>query len=321
MTVVDSRAVRRLVECHPLVTALILSLVIHVGVYSGWQLGKHLGWWNHHPAWLTSFTRWLSKPNVAKARPHRPPESQVIPMTFVEINPETATAEAPENAKYYSSKNSKAANPDPKEQPSVKVDGKQDQIVRLMDNEKPKPFPLQPTPKPPVEEKPELKPKAETPGDLALVRPKDGEVDTTTPPRERPRRLSDARQQKAMLSGQTMKQAGGISERGQVSFDVKATAFGDYDAAFIAAVEQCWHILIDEHQGTRRAGRVVVDFRLTYDGRITDIRIQENEVGEILSMLCQSAILNPAPYPRWPAQMRQTIGGNSREIRFTFIYY
>jgi hypothetical protein len=201
------------------------------------------------------------------------------------------------------------------------VDGKQDQIVRLMDNDKPKPFPLQPSPpKPPAEEKPEPRPKADTPGDLALVRPKDGEVDTPTPPRERPRRLSDVRA-KAMLSGQTMKQAGGISERGQVSFDVKATAFGDYDAAFIAAVEQCWHILIDEHQGTRRAGRVVVDFRLTYDGRITDIRIHENEVGEILSMLCQSAILNPAPYPRWPAQMRQTIGGNSREIRFTFIYY
>jgi hypothetical protein len=37
-------------------------------------------------------------------------------------------------------------------------------------------------------------------------------------------------------------------------------------------------------------------------------------------MLCQSAILNPAPYPRWPAQMRQTIASNSREIRFTFYY-
>jgi hypothetical protein len=320
MTVVDSKAMGRLVERNPLVAALILSLVIHVGVYSSWQLGKQLGWWKHHPAWLTSFTRWLAKPNVAKARPTRTPESQVIPMTFVEINPETATAEAPENAKYYSSKNSKAANPDPNKQQSVKVDGKQDQIVRLMDNEKPKPFPLQPSPPKPPVEKPE--PKTDTPGDLALVRPKDGQVDTNTEqPRERPRTLAAARQQKAMLSGQTMKQAGGFSERGQVSFDVKATAFGDYDAAFIAAVEQCWHILIDEHQGTRRAGRVVVDFRLTYDGRITDIKIQENEVGEILSMLCQSAILNPAPYPRWPAQMRQTIGGNSREIRFTFIYY
>ena len=94
------------------------------------------------------------------------------------------------------------------------------------------------------------------------------------------------------------------------------------DAAFISAVEQCWHLLLDEHQGTRRAGRVVVEFRLAYDGRITDMKVQEqDQVGEIQSMLCQSAILNPAPYPRWPAPMRQRIGGNSREIRFTFIYY
>jgi len=34
--------------------------------------------------------------------------------------------------------------------------------------------------------------------------------------------------------------------------------------------------------------KVVVDFRLTYDGRITDMKIQENEAGEILGMLCQS---------------------------------
>jgi len=152
MTGVDSRTMGRLVERNPLVAALVLSLVIHVGVYSGWELGKHLGWWKYHPAWLMNFTRWLAKPNVAKARANKTPESPVIPMTFIEINPETATAEAPENAKYYSSKNSKAANPDPKDQQAVKVDGKQDQIARLMDNDKPKPFPLQPSPpKPPVE--------------------------------------------------------------------------------------------------------------------------------------------------------------------------
>src|SRR5262245_55066743 len=128
MTVTDSRALGRLVERNPLVVALVLSLVIHIGVYSGWQIGKQLGWWKHHPGWLTNFTRWMAKPRTAQARVSRPPENRVIPMTFVEIDPATATAEAPENAKYYSSKNSKAANPDPKEQQTVKVDGKQDQI-------------------------------------------------------------------------------------------------------------------------------------------------------------------------------------------------
>jgi hypothetical protein len=183
-----------------------------------------------------------------------------------------------------------------------------------MDNEKPKPFPLQPSLKPPQPE-----PKTEAPGDLALLRPRESAAQSD-PPRERPRTLAAARAQKGLLVGEKMRQEGGASSRGQVSFDAKATPFGEYDAAFISAVEQCWHNLIEEHLGTQRAGRVIVDFRLTYDGRITNMKIQENEAGEILGMLCQSAILNPAPYPRWPAQMRQTIASNFREIRFTFWY-
>jgi hypothetical protein len=251
-------------------------------------------------------------------------------MTFVEVDPETATPDAPDNAKYYSSKNSKAANPEPKDKPDPQVDGKQTQVVRLMDN--PKPFPLQPSPSKPAQPEQPTEPKAknDAPGDLALVRPKeskppsDGVVDTGTgeaaTPKNRVRTLAEARARKAMLSGETFKQQGGASSWGKVALDAKATPFGDYDLAFIAAVEQCWHILLEEHQGTQRSGKVVVDFRLTYDGRITELRVQDNEVGEILSMLCQSAILNPQPYPRWPAQMRQTIGGNSRDIRFTFYY-
>jgi hypothetical protein len=331
MTGIDRKTLNRLVEHNPLVMALVLSLFIHLGLYGGWHMGKRLGWWQHHPSWLAKLTSKLAKPSPANARPK--PQERAIAMTFVEVDPETVTAEAPPDAKHYSSKNSKATNPDPKEQEKPKVDGKQEQVVRLMDNqEKSKPFPLQPSsPKPKPEEVPEPKPKTDTPGDLALVKPNEpkppseGSVDVSdgeslTPPKERPRTLAEARAQKALLTGEKIKQDGGTLSRGRIAFDTKATPFGEYDAEFIRAVEQCWHILLDQHQGTHRPGKVVVDFRLTYDGRITDVKVQENEVGEILSMLCQSAIVNPSPYPRWPAQMRQTIGGNTRDIRFTFHY-
>ena len=211
MTVDEPRTLARLVERNPLAVAVVLSLFIHLGIYGGWQLGKQLGWLHHTPVWLTNLTRKLAAP--AKARQPQAIQERSIPMTFVEVDPETVTPEAPENAKYYSSKNSKAANPDPKDKQAVKVEGKQEQVVRLMDNEKPKPFPLQPSaPKQPKPEEPvEPKPKNDTPGDLALVRPRDpkppsdGQVDTgsgQTPPRERPRTLSEARAQKAMLAGQ-----------------------------------------------------------------------------------------------------------------------
>jgi len=315
----------RQVTRDPLATALVLSLMVHLTLYGSWQLGKQLGWWNYHPNWLAKLTAKLAQSATAREKKPKPrPQETSIPLTFVEIDPTTATAEPPPDAKYYSSKNSKAANPEPKNEPVPKVDGQQDKVVRLMDNEKPKPFPLQPSPKPPEPDPPlESKPKSDAPGDLALVRPvkppAEGQDKGTGEQPDRPRRLSQVRDQ-AMLSGQKIKQAGGSSSRGHVSFDAKATPFGDYDAQFIAAVENCWHLLIEQHRGTQRSGKVVVIFSLSYDGRITDMRVEENDAGEILGMLCQSAILNPAPYPRWPAQMRQTIASNSREMRFTFWY-
>ncbi len=330
MIVVEPKNIARLVERNPLVAALVLSIVIHLGVFGGWHVGKRLGWWQHQPTWLVNLTRKLAKPAQARSAEEQAKLDRSIPMTFVEVDPDTAVAEEPKDAKYYSSKNSKAANPDPKDLEKVKVDGKQDQVVRLMDNDKPKPFPLQPSPpkQPKAEDIVEPKPKTEAPGDLALLKPKtpsDGQLDATTgdsqlKPKERPRTIAEAKRQKGILTGEKLRQEGSMSNKGSIAFDVKASPFGDYDAAFISAVERCWYILLEEHDGTRRPGKVVVDFKLNSDGRITDMKVQQNEVGEILSMLCQNAILKPSPYPRWPAQMRQTIAGNQREIRFTFYY-
>ena len=299
-------------------------------------MGRQLGWWNHTPVWLTQISRKLAQAAAlpARASAPKPPEPRSIPLTFVEVDPTTPPVEAPADTRNYSSRNSRASNPDPKHLAVPKVDGKQQQVVRVMDNEKPKPFPLQPAPpKPQLEPKPtaptpapQTKPKTEIPGDLALLRPKEkiapgqAQEATTEAARDRPRTLAAARAQKNMLTGQKMHQEGGSSSRGQLSIDARATPFGEYDAAFISAVEQCWHNLIEEHLGSQRPGKVVIDFRLTYDGRITDIKVQENEAGGMPGVLCQSAILNPAPYPRWPPQMRQTIAANFREIRFTFWY-
>ena len=63
--------------------------------------------------------------------------------------------------------------------------------------------------------------------------------------RERPRTLAAARQQKAMLAGEKMKQEGGVKHRSIVSsLDVTVTEFGAYDAAIIAAVQNRWYDLV-----------------------------------------------------------------------------
>jgi hypothetical protein len=146
--------------------------------------------------------------------------------------------------------------------------------------------------------------------------------ESPTAPKKRPRYISEAKAQKQpMLAGEKMQQNGGISRRGALAFDAKVTAFGAYDATLIAAVQQAWYNLLDEHMGAHRTGKVVVEFRLTYEGKVVNVRISENDVGEILGQYCYNAITQPAPYGEWPPDMRRAIGGNHRDVKFTFYYF
>lgn len=190
-------------------------------------------------------------------------------------------------------------------------------------------------------EKPDLKlPGGETSGEVAVGSPKNMELartvpgsgsptsanplitDPSPPPRQsRPRTLAQAYQQRPMIAGRLMQQEGGVRNRGRVSIDAKGSPFGAYDAAFIAAVQERWYQLLEKNQYMLdRRGKVVLDFQLRSDGRIVDMHVADNTVGELLGILCQRAVLDPAPYARWPGDMRRMIGRDYREVRFTFYY-
>ena len=332
----DVRIAREFVIRNPLVTALSISLVIHLALFGGWRVGKHLGWWQHQATWLLQWNK--KKVPVLKTASVPQPlaaRQKEIPLTFVEVDPTQATPEPPKEAKHYGVANTKAANPDAVvETPVPKLEGQQDKVPRLVDNPKPQPFPLQPSPPPepakPLQEPPPRPKTSEPPGDLAKLKPADikpndakadaviGETPVVVP--ERPRTLAAARQQRAMLAGDKMKQEGGVKQRGRVSLDVKATPFGAYDAEFIAAVQQRWYNLLESTPFAQRAGKVVLDFRLNYDGRITDMKAGDNDAGELLGLICQKAVLDPAPYRPWPSDMRRLVGANYREVTFTFYY-
>ncbi len=323
----------RLAEGNPLATALVLSVMIHLALFGAWKVGDGLGWWKHSPEWLNTWTRWLAKthfvllPKLIEARLQPPPPAVTIPVTFVEVDPETATPEPPQNARYYSSLNAKASNPDATvEKETPKIESPQDKVPRVMEKEKekeePKPFPLQPTaptqPKPEEAGAPDVKP-----GDMALRKPSEGELPMDTVsnrPKDRPRTLAAARAAKGLLSGEPIKSDGGVRNRGKLAFDTKSTPFGEYDRLLIAAVEQTWHQLLEDHRGNQRSGRVVVTFKLNSDGRITELRVADNDAGEIYGLICQRAILDPAPFKKWPPDMLRTIGAHTRELRFTFYY-
>ena len=318
--------------------AFIISLALHLTVYGTYEAGKKFGWWNHvHlPAWVRSskmLAHLIKKPDPAKQQPKPEPE---VSLVFVDVSPTVATPEAPKESKYYSDKNSQAANPEPDaDKNAPRIEGKQTQMVKTEDIQRSKAFPLQPTvpatPAPEAQEEQKPKPAA-PPGDLAMAKPTPKPADTPPKdpkdpgdaPRERPRTIREAlaRMPANQLAGQKMKQDGGVRRRGlSSSLDVSATAFGAYDAMIIAAVQNQWYQLLDDRNyAGERTGKVTIRFHLNADGSVSEIAFVENTVDLALGLLCQSAIKTPAPYAPWPLDMRHKIGADYREVTFTFFY-
>lgn len=174
------------------------------------------------------------------------------------------------------------------------------------------------------------------PGDLESVRPPAPSVPAPTvvaavepapPPRERPRTVAQARalnpaNPNSALLGEKMRQEGGVRRLSlEPSIAARGTPLGNYDAKLVAAVQQCWFNLLHQQRYTLdRVGRVVLRFKLTADGRITDMETVESDVGEIYTLLCQLAVTKPAPFEGWPDEVRKLFRDNFREVTFTFYY-
>ncbi len=338
-----------------LAVALVISLLLHGMIYTGWRLAPATAAFFKEAFERVAPKKWVDLQPKPKAE-ELPPKIEV-PVFFVEVDPAHATPEPPKVTKNYSTANSIAANPTPKAAEVPKIEGTQTHTERTMDVPKPQPKPLEPKPpepkppepkplepKPPEPKPPETKqaepepkpqPKPPPPGELAMNKatPK-MLVPTTKPevekpvekPRQRPRTLQEARARNPALAGEKAKQEGGVERKAHVAMlDARRSEFGDYDAAFIAMVQARWYQLLDNNQYMLdRRGKVSLTFRLYHDGRISQVTVVENTVGEMLCLLCQKAVLDPAPFPRWPTEMRRQIKLQSdsehRDVKFTFYY-
>ncbi|HEY2330159.1 MAG TPA: hypothetical protein VGI63_10155, partial [Verrucomicrobiae bacterium] len=88
-------------EKERLLIALLLSLFAHLAVWGGYEAGKKAGWWDK--------LHWPVRHHV-QAVPPKPVIQQDDPSIFVDVS--DISAEPPKQAKYYSDRNSRAANPD-----------------------------------------------------------------------------------------------------------------------------------------------------------------------------------------------------------------
>ncbi len=318
-------------EISRLLWAIGISLVFHLFCYGGYKLGNKYHVWQalHLPAWVEKVRR-LTALVEPKKQPLQSPEA---PLMFVDVNPQLASVEPPKNAKFYSNKNSEAANPDMDRETDVpKITGKQTDVVKAEDVNRSRFEPLQPAiPQAEKEQQPEeARPRTSQPvGDLAMAKPEmELRNGKGTAEQARPRTVQEAlaRQNRNQLVGQKMKQEGGVNRmRIAPSFDAKATPLGDYDAAMIEAISQRWFDLLDARNFSwDRYGKVVISFRQHYDGTVTDVQIVENTVDDHLhgmyGFLCQQAVSQPAPFQRWPVEVRRMLDKDYLDRHFTFFY-
>ena len=318
-------------ETRRLEWAIVLSLILHLTCWGGYELGKRMGWWDHWPVmgWLQKVMH-LTPPKPPKPVP--PPVVEQVPqLQFLEVA--QPDAEPPKNAKYYSNNNSHAANPDPQhDQDTPKLNGQQTDVAKTETSRRSQlsPTPPEPTAHPAKEQTQPAQPQPAQPqptlkaGDLSQGKPEDAQQQPEPPQPPRPRTLKEAMAHDPNhVAGVEMRQEGGAHRTALMpAFDAQATAFGDYDAKLVQAVTQKWYDLLDSQGFARdRTGRVTLHFNLHDDGSITEVTQLDNTVGPLYGYMCQQALTEPAPYAKWPEEMRREIGRNVREMTFTFFYY
>jgi len=328
------------VETRRVTWALALSLAVHLLGWGTYELGKRLNWWE-----LPRWPHWVQQ-LVKKVEPPPPPPVQVTEpaLTFLDVSQESPTA--PEKAKYYSNKNSRAANQKlEQESNQPDIQGKQKDMPKTEDVLRPvfsknppapaTPSPAEPTPQPEAAKEAAEAKKATTAskqaGDLTMGKPTPNQEpqpqtqpETQPATKPRPRTLKQARAQQAKQTpGQAMALPGGVHKIAlSSSLDAKATPFGAYDAALVDAVTSCWWDLLESRQfALDRTGRVTVHFRLNEDGTVSEVGIKDNNVGELLGYVCANAIEKAAPFGPWPSDLRKLVDQNFRDITFTFYYY
>ncbi|MCX8156216.1 MAG: hypothetical protein N3J91_07200 [Verrucomicrobiae bacterium] len=217
----------RPVASRALAMAAVVSLLVHLVLYGGYRMVKAWHWTGYEkvmaaltpkpsnlPAVLMKWLMPTPKPEDKKTTPRLEARELAIilprppPQVFVPVDPLAATAEEPPNARYYSDKNSRAANPEIKrESDQPNIDGRQTRIPRAVDTEptrlqpqpqqnvQPRPpdrqpaeeapeaeqaQPLQPATAPPSEPRPPAE--RQPPGNLAMARPTE-RVLPAAPPR------------------------------------------------------------------------------------------------------------------------------------------
>jgi len=96
--------------------------------------------------------------------------------------------------------------------------------------------------------------------------------------------------------------------------------FPEYDQSLVKSVYGRWQELLKARTPPAAQGVVVVEFELHDEGSVSRIHRLPSEVTPRLEQLCEQAIREVAPFPKWTPEMKAEIGADTRLIRISFDY-
>jgi outer membrane biosynthesis protein TonB len=238
-------------------------------------------------------------------------------LRFIETNP-LANQAVPKATPYTSSRNQTAAQPVPEKMPTnsplPKSEGTSDQLriaqgkPRSIDQSQ-----AQPISQPSVSMAAPVK---------AAPPPVPGK--SAAQPSPAPVAANPDRPRASVPSGTyglLLRRPVGVSRAGSIAVDARFSNYGDYTQRMLEAIQSSWWSIIERSrfEGVSR-GHVTVSFRLHRDGTVTDAKVLGTEVTRVMTLACKDAVMAPAPYDIWRADM-VAMYGESDTVTINFHYY
>jgi outer membrane biosynthesis protein TonB len=237
-------------------------------------------------------------------------------LRFIETNP-VANQAVPKTTPFTSSRNQTAAQPVPEKMPTnsplPKSDGTSEQL-RIAQG------------KPRSIDQSEAAPATQPSVSMAApvkAAPPPGPGKSAAKPTPAPVAANPERPRASVPSGTyglLLRRPVGVSRAGSIAVDARFSNYGDYTQRMMEAIQSSWWSIIERSrfEGVTR-GRVTVSFRLHRDGTVTDAKVLGTEVTRVMTLACKDAVMAPAPYDIWRADM-VAMYGESDTVTINFLY-
>lgn len=238
-------------------------------------------------------------------------------LRFIETNP-LANQAVPKTTPFTSSRNQTAAQPVPEKMPTnsplPKSDGTSEQL--RIANGKPRSIDQS-------EAAPATQPSVSMAAPVKAA-PPPGPGKSAAKPSPAPVAANPDRPRASVPSGTyglLLRRPVGVNRAGSIAVDARFSNYGDYTQRMLEAIQSSWWSIIERSrfEGVSR-GRVTVSFRLHRDGTVTDAKVLGTEVTRVMTLACKDAVMAPAPYDIWRADM-VAMYGESDTVTINFLYY